>query len=155
MNKLTHCLCGFVTLLAALSIPVSAQTMAGAATDGHTKPAKKRAKAASLRTLSGTITWEADATLEDGAIVNVWLQEVAPLSVVANVLARQVIKRQYEKPIAFRLKYDARKIQPDGRYYVLVKIYQGDRTRFINVARYPVINEGCTDQCEILVDPMN
>jgi putative lipoprotein len=107
-----------------------------------------------LATLDGTITYRQRVALSPEAIVKVWLQDVSKLDAVAEVLDEVEIRNPGQVPIAFRVKYDPERIVAGHRYTLLVKIYEGDRTRFLNAASYPVITQGCTDRCEVVLDMM-
>jgi putative lipoprotein len=107
-----------------------------------------------LATLEGTITYRQRVALSPEAIVKVWLQDVSKMDAVAEVLDEVEIRSPGQVPIAFRVKYDPERIVASHRYTLLVKIYEGDRTRFLNATSFPVITEGCTDQCEVVLDMM-
>ncbi|MBX9631202.1 MAG: YbaY family lipoprotein [Burkholderiales bacterium] len=107
-----------------------------------------------LKTLDGTITYRQRIALSPDAIVKVWLQDVSKMDAVAEVLDEVEIRNPGQVPIAFRVRYDPDRIVEKHRYTLLVKIYEGDRTRFLNATSYPVITQGCTDRCEIVLDMM-
>lgn len=107
-----------------------------------------------LATLEGTITYRQRVALSPGAIVKVWLQDVSKMDAVAEVLDEVEIRSPGQVPIAFRVKYDPERIVASHRYTLLVKIYEGDRTRFLNATSYPVITQGCPDRCEVVLDMM-
>lgn len=107
-----------------------------------------------LATLEGTITYRQRVALSPEAIVKVWLQDVSKVGAVAEVLDEVEIRNPGQVPIAFRVRYDPERIVADHRYTLLVKIYEGDRTRFLNATSYPVITQGCTDRCEVVLDMM-
>jgi putative lipoprotein len=108
-----------------------------------------------MTVIQGTITYRPRIALTAQAIVRVWLQEVAKTDVVPTILDEVEIHNPGQVPIAFRLRYDPARIDATHRYTLLVKIYEGDRTRFVNATSYAVITRGCTDQCEVVVDLMN
>lgn len=107
-----------------------------------------------LATLEGTITYRQRVALSSEAIVKVWLQDVSRMDAVAEVLDEVEIRNPGQVPIAFRMQYDPERIVASHRYTLLVKIYEGDRTRFLNATSYPVITQGCTDRCEVVLDMM-
>lgn len=107
-----------------------------------------------LKTLEGTITYRQRVALSPEAIVKVWLQDVSKMDAVAEVLDEVEIRNPGQVPIAFRVQYDPERIVEKHRYTLLVKIYEGDRTRFLNATSYPVITQGCTDRCEVVLDMM-
>jgi uncharacterized lipoprotein YbaY len=106
--------------------------------------------------LTGTITYRQRVALMPEAIVKIWLQDVSrPGLPVPEILDEQEIRRPGQVPIAFSLHYDPATIDPTHTYTLLVRIYEGDRTRFTNAAPYRVItNGGCMDRCEVVVDMM-
>jgi putative lipoprotein len=108
----------------------------------------------SLATLEGTITYRQRVALSPEAIVKVWLQDLSKADAVPEMLDEVEIRNPGQVPIAFRVKYDPQRIVSSHRYTLLVKIYEGDRTRFLNAASYPVITQGCTDHCEVVLDMM-
>jgi len=108
-----------------------------------------------LTVIEGTITYRPRVALSPEAIVKVWLQDVSKTNVVAVNLDEVEIRNPGQVPVAFRVRYDPALIKEGNRYVLLVKIYEGDRTRFMNATSYPVITEGCKDQCEVVVDLMN
>jgi len=107
-----------------------------------------------LATLEGTITYRQRVALSPEAIVKVWLQDVSKVGAVAEVLDEVEIRNPGQVPIAFRVRYDPERIVANHRYTLLVKIYEGDRTRFLNATSNPVITQGCTDRCEVVLDMM-
>jgi putative lipoprotein len=109
----------------------------------------------SLTVIRGTITYRPRVALSPEAIVKIWLQDVSRTNVVPINLDEVEIRSPGQVPIPFRVRYDPALIKVGNRYTLLVKIYEGDRTRFLNATSYPVITQGCKDQCEVVVDLMN
>lgn len=107
-----------------------------------------------LRTLEGTVSYRQRVALSAEAIVKVWLQDESTKGPVAEVLDEVEIRNPGQVPIAFRVKYDPQRIDASHRYTLLAKIYEGDRTRFLNATSYSVITQGCTDRCEVVLDMM-
>lgn len=106
--------------------------------------------------LSGTITYRPRIALSPEAVVRVWLQDLSdPRSPVPVVLDTQTIRKPGQVPISFAVRYDPATIDATRRYALLVKIYEGDRTRFVNARPVDVITRGCTANCVIVVDLMN
>lgn len=120
------------------------------------KPPQESAARAAKAALTGTITYRPRVALTPKAIVRVWLQDMSePKSPVPVIVDAVTIEKPGQVPIAFTLRYDPKRIVPERRYTVLVKIYEGDRTRFVNAKPVEVITRGCTANCEIVVDLMN
>lgn len=106
--------------------------------------------------LRGTIVWRQKIALTPAAIVKVWLQDMSrPGLPVPEILDEREIRTPGQAPVAFSLRYDPATIDASHTYTILVRIYEGDRTRFVNAAPYPVITRGCIDQCEVVVDAMD
>lgn len=114
------------------------------------------AKAVEGTALTGTVTYRQRIALMPEAIVKVWLQDVSrPGLPVPEILDEQEIRRPGQVPVAFSLRYDPATIDPTHTYTLLVRIYEGDRTRFTNAKPFPVITNGaCTDRCEVVLDMM-
>lgn len=106
--------------------------------------------------LTGTVTYRQRIALMPEAIVKVWLQDVSRPGLPApEILDEQEIHRPGQVPVAFSLRYDPATIDPTHTYTLLVRIYEGDRTRFTNAKPFAVITQGgCTDRCEVVVDMM-
>ncbi|MFO1319440.1 MAG: YbaY family lipoprotein [Burkholderiales bacterium] len=107
-------------------------------------------------TLTGVLTYRQRVALSKAAVAKIWLQDISrPNLPVPEILDEQVIEPAGQVPIAFRVRYDPTAIDPTHTYTLLARIYEGDRVRFTNAARYPVITGGCTVNCEIVLDMMN
>lgn len=112
----------------------------------------KPAKAA----LTGTITYRQKIALTPTARVKVFLQETSRSVAPATYLDEVEINGPGQVPIPFTVHYDPAAVQPDHDYALLVKIYEGDRTRFLNTSRYRVLTGGaCVDRCDVIVDPID
>jgi len=105
--------------------------------------------------IDGTITYRQRVALSPQAIVKIWLQDVSTQNAVPTILDEVEIRNPGPVPIAFRVRYERAQIRQEHRYTLLVKIYEGDRTVFLNATSYPVITQGCTDHCEVVLDMMN
>jgi putative lipoprotein len=57
-------------------------------------------------------------------------------------------------PIAFELRYDARRIEERCRYVLQVRIFERGRLRFVNSKAYPVITGGDPDSANVIVQPV-
>ena len=106
--------------------------------------------------LSGTITYRQKIALTPAARVKVFLQEISRSAAPAADLDAVEIAGPGQVPIPFTVHYDPAAVRPDHDYMLLVKIYEGDRTRFLNTSRYRVLTGGaCVDRCEVVVDPID
>ena len=109
-----------------------------------------------MTALTGTITYRQKIALTPAARVKVFLQETSRSATPATYLDEVEIARPGQVPIPFTVHYDPAAVQPDHVYTLLVKIYEGDRTRFLNTSRYRVLTDGaCVDRCEVVVDPID
>lgn len=106
--------------------------------------------------LHGVVTYSHRIALTPDAVVKVWLQDISvPGRPVPLVLDEVEIRSPGQVPIAFTLRYDTAAIDPTHVYTVLARIYEGDRTRFINVNPFAVLTHGgCVDACQVVLFPM-
>ena len=109
-----------------------------------------------LTALHGTITYRQRIALSPETRVKVFLQEDFMAAMPMTYLDEVEILHPGQVPIPFTMHYDASALQAGHVYTLLVKIYEGDRTRFLNTSRYRVLTEGaCVDRCEVVVDPID
>lgn len=114
------------------------------------------ARESTVAVLAGVITYRQRIPLAKDAVAKIWLQDISrPNLPVPEILDEQVIEPAGQVPIPFTVRYDPAAIDPTHTYTLLVRIYEGDRVRFTNAARYPVITGGCTANCELVLDLMN
>jgi putative lipoprotein len=135
---------------AAAAALLLAAVVAGCAAPPAAAPAESR-----TATLSGTVTWRARVALAPGAVMKVWLQDLSSTVAPVDYLAETEVPAPVGPPVPFALRYDPARVVAGHRLVLLVKIFEGDRIRFTNAARYPVITEGCREACEVVVDLMN
>lgn len=57
-------------------------------------------------------------------------------------------------PIAFDLAYDARRIDPRGRYSIQVRILDRNKLRFTSTDAYLVITGGHANKVNVIVKPV-
>jgi len=147
---------GMAGVLAMLAVLGGCGSTGGGTGADAAVPAPPSAPDPRTALLTGRITYLPKLTLGSKAVVKVWLQDMSepgsPVPVIIDEYARQ---GPGPVPIAFQLRYDPLAIRPERRYSLLVKIYEGDRVRFINARSYPVLTAGCYDDCEVVVDLMN
>lgn len=106
-------------------------------------------------TLSGTVSWRARIALSPDAVMKVWLQDLSSTAGPVDYLAELEVRNPGAPPVPFTLRYDPARVVAGHRLVLLVKIFEGDRIRFTNATRYPVITDGCREACEVVVDLMN
>jgi uncharacterized lipoprotein YbaY len=147
---------GMAGVLAMLTVLGGCGSTGGGADADAAVPAPPSAPDPRTALLTGRITYLPKLTLGSKAVVKVWLQDMSePGSPVPVIIDEYVKQGPGQVPIAFRLRYDPLAIRPERRYTLLVKIYEGDRVRFINARSHPVLTAGCYDDCEVVVDLMN
>ncbi|MCA3133428.1 MAG: YbaY family lipoprotein [Betaproteobacteria bacterium] len=115
--------------------------------------AAPEAPAASAR-LSGTVVWRAAAPLAGDAVLKVWLQDLSSTVAPVDYLAETELRAPLVPPMPFTLRYDPARVVPGHRLVLLVKIIQGDRIRYTNATRFPVITAGCLADCEVALEAM-
>lgn len=105
-------------------------------------------------TLTGTIVYPQRTALTPEAVVQVELREAAPPGGEATVVARRIIERPGQVPIAFSLSYDPAKIDPSRAYTVSARITDRGQLQFVTEAPAPVLTRGAPSSAEILVGPV-
>lgn len=147
---------GLAGVLAMLTVLGGCGSTGGGADADAAVPAPPSAPDPRSALLTGRITYLPKVALGPKAVVKVWLQDMSePGSPVPVIIDEFVRQAPGQVPIAFKLRYDPLAIRPERRYTLLVKIYEGDRVRFINARSHPVLTAGCYDDCEVVVDLMN
>lgn len=104
--------------------------------------------------LSGTAAWGSSEAVADG-LMKVWLQDLSSTAAPVDYLAEAEVRAPGAPPVPFTLRYDPARVLAGHRLVLVVKVFQGDRIRYTNAARFPVINEGCRADCRVLLDRMN
>ncbi len=137
-------------MLAAAAALLLTGIAAGCAAPPAPAPAETR-----TASLSGTVTWRARIALPPDVVMKVWLQDLSSTVAPVDYLAETEVRAPVAPPVPFTLRYDPARVVAGHRLVLLVKIFEGDRIRFTNAARYPVITEGCREACEVVVDLMN
>ena len=105
-------------------------------------------------TLTGTIVYRQRTALTPEAVVQVELREAALPGGEATVVARRIIERPGQAPIAFSLSYDPAAIDPSRAYTVSARITDRGQLQFVTDAPAPVLTRGAPSSAEILVGPV-
>ncbi len=92
--------------------------------------------------LTGTITYRERVALASTAVVEVRLDDVSTVGAVPPVVATTKIERAGQVPIRFELPYDARAIDPRGRYAVRATISDGGVLLFSSLDTALVLTQG-------------
>ena len=88
------------------------------------------------------------------AVVQVELRDVTLLDAEAPPLARQIIDKPGQVPIAFSLPFARAAIEPGHAYAVSARITDRGQLQFVTDTRIPVITKGAPDAVEIVVVPV-
>jgi putative lipoprotein len=92
----------------------------------------------------GTVAYRERITLPPDAVVEVWLRDVTPGIIVAQVLLGEATVRSEGRqvPIPFELRYDASRIEREHDYAVQATIQSGGRALFESPTDQRVITKG-------------
>jgi uncharacterized lipoprotein YbaY len=105
--------------------------------------------------VTGTVTYRQRVALTRGAVVEVKLLEVSRADTTSVTVAEQTIKPAgHQVPIAFDLRYDPGRIDPQGRYSIQVRILEGAELRFSSSDAYPAITGGHSNKVDVIVKPV-
>lgn len=105
--------------------------------------------------LRGTVTYRQRSALTPEAVVQVELRE-APRGGEsdATVVARRILERPGQVPIAFELSYDPAAIDPTRAYTVSARITDRGQLQFLTETPVPVLTNGVGAEAEIVVTPV-
>lgn len=101
--------------------------------------------------VTGTVTYRERMALPPNAVVEVELRNVSLTDVQATVIASQTIVNPPQVPIAFRLEFDLRQIEPRYSYAISARITIEDQLAFINDQSYLVLTRGRPDRVEMVL----
>ena len=104
--------------------------------------------------LTGTITYRQRIALTPEAVVQVELRDVSRQDAEAPLVARRILEKPGQVPIAFTLGYDAGVIDPRHTYAVSARITDRGQLQFVTDTRIPVITNGAPTVAEIVVVPV-
>lgn len=114
-------------------------------------PVETRATAS----LAGTVTYRQRIALTPEAEVQVELRDVSRQDVEAPLIAKRVIARPGQVPIAFTLDYDPSLIAPGHAYAVSARITDRGQLQFLTDTRVTVLSVGtAATPVEIVVVPV-
>ena len=92
--------------------------------------------------VTGTITFDGDQAIPDGAVMEVQLRDVSYLDAAAPLIASQAIDDPGRFPVDFAVPYDPDDIAPRAVYGLQVSVYLHDRLIFINDTAFDVLTRG-------------
>ena len=107
-----------------------------------------------IATITGTVTYRLRIALTPEAIVQVELRDVSHPDAEAPLIAKQVITKPGQVPVAFALDYDPGAIVPGHLYAVSARIQDRGQLAFVTEMPVPVLAAAAADAPEIVVGPL-
>jgi len=101
--------------------------------------------------VTGTLAYRERIALPPNAVVEVELRNVSLTDVRATVIASQTIVNPTQVPIAFRLEFNPRQIEPRYSYVISARIMIEDQLAFINDHAYLVLTRGHPDRVDMVL----
>ena len=92
--------------------------------------------------VTGTITFDGDQAIPEGAVMTVQLRDVSYLDAPAPLIASQTIDDPGRFPVDFAVPYEPDDIDPRAVYGLQVSVYLHDRLLYINDTAFDVITRG-------------
>jgi putative lipoprotein len=105
-------------------------------------------------TITGTVTYRQRIALTPEAVVQVELRDVSRQDVEAPLVARRIIEKPGQVPVAFTLDYDSGLIDPRHTYAVSARITDRGQLQFVTDTRFPVITNGAPSTADVVVVPV-
>ncbi len=92
--------------------------------------------------VTGTITFDGDQAIPEGAVMEVQLRDVSYQDAAAPLIASQTIENPGRFPVDFAVPYEPDDIDPRATYGLQVSVYLHDRLIYINDTAFDVITRG-------------
>ncbi len=92
--------------------------------------------------VTGTITFDGDQAIPDGAVLEVQLRDVSYLDAPAPLIASQTIEDPGRFPVDFAVSYEPDDIDPRAVYGLQVRVTLNDRLIYINDTAFDVLTRG-------------
>ena len=92
--------------------------------------------------VTGTITFEGDQAIPEGAVMEVQLRDVSLQDVAAPLIASQTIEDPGRFPVDFAVAYEPDDIDSRATYGVQVRVTLNDRLIYINDTAFDVLTRG-------------
>lgn len=92
--------------------------------------------------VTGTITFDGDQAIPDGAVMEVQLRDVSYLDAPAPLIASQTIEDPGRFPVDFAVPYEPDDIDPRAVYGLQVRVTLNDRLIYINDTAFDVLTSG-------------
>jgi putative lipoprotein len=103
--------------------------------------------------VTGTVTTRAPAVLLPDTQLRVTLNEAPRADAPAQFIAETMIPGVTKVPVAFRIRFDPRAIDPKLVYTLTARIERAGRVLFVNEAQVPVLTRGASSEVAIIVGP--
>ena len=131
--------------------PTEAEPTPGPPVPVPTAPAAPVRETAVLR---GTVTYRQRSALTPEAVVQVELREETAAGAEPAVVAKRIIERPGQVPIAFELPYDPATIDAASVYTISARITDRGQLQFVTETPVPVLTRGAPASPEIVVTPV-
>ncbi len=92
--------------------------------------------------VTGTITFEGDQAIPEGAVMEVQLRDVSYQDAAAPLIASQTIEDPGRFPVDFAVPYEPGDIDPRAVYGLQVRVTLNDRLIYINDTAFDVLTRG-------------
>ena len=93
-------------------------------------------------TVTGTVTFDGDQAIPEGAVMEVELRDVSLQDAAAPLIASQTIEDPGRFPVDFAVPYEPGDIDPRATYGLQVSVYLHDRLIYINDTAFDVLTRG-------------
>jgi putative lipoprotein len=100
------------------------------------------------------VTYRERIALTPEAVIQVDLRDLSNPDAEAPPLARQIIEKPGQVPVAFSLSYALASIEPRHVYLVSARITDRGELQFVTEERIAVITNGAPQSTEIVVVPV-
>jgi putative lipoprotein len=119
-----------------------------------TPPSAPPGTGAETATVTGMVTYRERMALTPEAVIQVDLRDLSNPDTEAPPLARQIIEKPGQVPVAFALSYALASIDAHHAYVVSARITDRGQLQFVTEERVPVITNGAPPSAEIVVVPV-
>ena len=92
--------------------------------------------------VTGTITFDGDQAIPEGAVMEVQLRDVSYQDAAAPLIASQTIDDPGRFPVDFAVPYEPSNIDPRAIYGLQVSVTLHDRLIYINDTAFDVLTRG-------------
>lgn len=92
--------------------------------------------------VTGTITFDGDQTIPEGAVMTVQLRDVSYQDAAAPLIASQTIEDPGRFPVDFAVAYEQEDIDPRATHGLHVRVTLNDRLLYVNDTAFDVLTRG-------------